>query len=268
MPKLNEIPRKTDLHTVLLFGPPKVGKTRMVGKLAELGYTLWYFDIEQGGLTLRQVSPEGQARINLFQIKDAAENSYAAKTLSRVINFRSVGPQLICQAHGLLNCASCKKEEKPFDTFQLEALGPADIVVIDSLTQLSDSYLNWSLGNQLEKKPEFDHWRDLQVKLDSLIDAMKTAPCHFIVITHEQSIETESGKEKLSPVGGSRNYANSLPRQFAHVIYCTIHNKEHAAFSRTTYHPGIVTGSRLDVDVALNAGKYGTPLAAIFPPLM
>ena len=265
---LKDIPKTEDRHTVLLYGPPKTGKTRMVGKLAELGYTLWFFDVEQGSLTLRQVSPEAQGRIHLFSIKDAAENSYAAKTLSRVINFRSVGPQLICQEHGLLNCPACKKDGKPFDTFQLEALGPKDIVVIDSLTQLSDSYLNWSLGNDLNKKPEFDHWRDLQVKLDSLIDAMKTAPCHFIVITHEQTIETDSGKEKLSPVGGSRNYANSLPRQFAHVIHCEIHNKAHAAFSKTTHHPGIITGSRLDVDVSLDSGKYGTPLAAIFPSLI
>lgn len=268
MPVLSKIAKGNDLNTVLLFGPPKVGKTRMVGKLAELGYTLWYFDTEQGSLTLRQVAEEAQSRINLFQIKDAAENSYAAKTISKVINFRSVGPRAICQAHGLLDCPACKKESLPFDTFQLEILGPKDIVVIDSLTQLSDSYLNWSLGNQLDRKPEFDHWRDLQVKLDSLIDAIKTAPCHFIVITHEQEIEGDDGKQKLRPVGGSKNYAITLPRQFSHVVYCNITNKVHTAFSKSTYHPNIVTGSRLDVDVQLDAGKYGTPLAAIFPPLI
>ena len=78
---LSTKPKAELLHTVLVYGPSKSGKTEAVGKLAELGYTLWWFDNEAGALTLSKLSPAAQARINLYSIKDTAENSYAAKTL-------------------------------------------------------------------------------------------------------------------------------------------------------------------------------------------
>ena len=106
---LSTKPKAELLHTVLVYGPSKSGKTEAVGKLAELGYNLWWFDTEAGALTLSKLSPAAQGRINLYSIKDTAENSYAAKTLLKLLNYRNVGPKSLCTKHGNLECLECKK---------------------------------------------------------------------------------------------------------------------------------------------------------------
>lgn len=263
MPVLSTIPPQNLRQTVLAYGPSKAGKTESVGKLATLGYNLWWFDVEDGALTLSKLPNDAKERVHLYSIKDTAENSYAAKTLLPILNWRNVGPKELCLAHGMLNCPSCKKEAKPFETFDITKLGLRDIIVIDSLTQLSDSILN-SLLSSPETKPEFDHWRNLGVKLDSVVDWMKAAPCHVVVITHEQDIEMEDGRNKLTAVGGTKNYARNLPRHFAHVVYFSVVNKKHTAQSKSVALNGVVTGSRTDADVEKDAAN---PLAVIFPRL-
>lgn len=260
---LSTKPKAELLHTVLVYGPSKSGKTEAVGKLAELGYTLWWFDTEAGALTLSKLSPAAQGRINLYSIKDTAENSYAAKTLLKLLNYRNVGPKNLCTKHGNLECLECKKSGDSFEEFDITKLGPKDVVVVDSLTQLSDSILN-SMLSSVEQKPEYDHWRGLGVKLDSVMDWMKSASCHVVFISHEQGIEMEDGREKLTAVGGTKNYARSLPRHFSHVIYMSVVNKKHNAVSKSVALNGVVTGSRTDADVEKNEGN---PLSAIFPKL-
>ena len=78
---LADKPKEALRHTVLAYGPSKAGKTESVGKLATLGYNLHWFDVEDGALTLSKLPEEAKRRINLYSIKDTAENSYAAKTL-------------------------------------------------------------------------------------------------------------------------------------------------------------------------------------------
>lgn len=260
---LADKPKEALRHTVLAYGPSKAGKTESVGKLATLGYNLHWFDVEDGALTLSKLPEEAKRRINLYSIKDTAENSYAAKTLLKVLNWRNNGPKSLCIQHGLLDCPSCKKEEKPFDSFDITKLGLNDIIVIDSLTQLSDSILNSLLASP-ENKPEYDHWRNLGVKLDSVVDWMKAAPCHVIMITHEQDIEMEDGRNKLTAVGGTKNYARNLPRHFSHVVYFSVVNKSHTAQSKSVALNGVVTGSRTDADVTKDPTN---PLGVIFPKL-
>jgi len=77
MPVLSTIPPQNLRQTVLAYGPSKAGKTESVGKLATLGYNLWWFDVEDGALTLSKLPNEAKERVHLYSIKDTAENSYA-----------------------------------------------------------------------------------------------------------------------------------------------------------------------------------------------
>lgn len=266
MPIMSSMPVKDQVHTVLLYGPPKTGKTEAAGDLSKLGYNIWYFDIEGGSLTLTKLPPEAQTRIHLFQVRDTIENQYAAKTLLKILNWRNVGPKQLCLAHGNLDCPVCKKDGAEFEEFDITKLGPRDIIVVDSLTQLSDSIIA-SVLPTYDSKAEFDHWANQGTKLDSLMDWMKASKCHVIFISHEQEIKMEDGKEKLTAVGGTRNYARKLARNFSHVVYMTIVNKTHRALSRSVAMNGVVTGSRTDADTEKTAPP-GTPLlASIFPKL-
>ena len=76
----------------------------------------------------------------------------------------------------------------------------------------------------------------------------------------------EDGKAKLTAVGGTKNYARSLPRHFSHVVYFDVVNKLHKAESKSVALTGAITGSRTDADTG-NAVSNGNPLSAIFPKL-
>lgn len=262
---LAEIPNELTKHTVLAYGRSKSGKTLAVGMLAELGYNLHWFDLEDGALTLQQLSPAAKARIKLYRVRDTSHNAAAAKTILPLLNYRNTSPQNICQAHGMLNCAACKTAGAAFDTIDISKLtAPKDIVVIDTLTQLSDSILNLVLKDP-EAKAEFEHWRALGVKLDSFMDWMKAASCHVVVISHEQEVEMEDGKSKLTAVGGTRNYARGLPRHFSHVVYFDVVNNKHTAKSKSVALTGAITGSRTGADTGKTENN---PLSEIFPKLV
>lgn len=63
----------TDTRTkVLVYGPPKAGKTALVGKLAE-HFTLYWFDLEAGIKTLLNpaiLDPKFRKNVKVFSIPD------------------------------------------------------------------------------------------------------------------------------------------------------------------------------------------------------
>src|SRR3954468_24793825 len=110
---------------VLVFGGPKSGKTEIAGKLAEK-FNIKLFDLENGYKTLRKLPAEWQDRIEVFSIPDTKVFPVAIETMLKVI---TGGPVDFCNLHGKVNCGICKKDNRPFEHVELNALGPDDIVV-------------------------------------------------------------------------------------------------------------------------------------------
>ena len=53
---------------VMIYGPPKSGKTARVGSLAAQGFKLWWFDFENGVKTLmnpEMLAPEFRKNVSL-----------------------------------------------------------------------------------------------------------------------------------------------------------------------------------------------------------
>jgi len=69
MAKLSQV-AKSATHTVLVYGPPKVGKTELVGALSEEFNLLW-FDLEKGAATLYKLPVEQQDKIELISLPDS-----------------------------------------------------------------------------------------------------------------------------------------------------------------------------------------------------
>ena len=61
MPKLTNI-AETKIKHILVYGPPKAGKTKLAGSMAEKKRVIW-FDFERGHSTLFQLPKEWQERI-------------------------------------------------------------------------------------------------------------------------------------------------------------------------------------------------------------
>ena len=136
----------TKHHHILLFGPPKSGKSLLAGKLSSHKNLLW-FDLEGGHNVLFQLPPEQQERIELIDLPDTRGYPIAIETMLKVIRGNRVD---ICEKHGKVSCAICKKDSSSFVTVELNALDNDTVVVVDSLTQLTNSAIAHITKNQPE----------------------------------------------------------------------------------------------------------------------
>lgn len=247
MPKMSEITESLVKH-LLIFGPPKAGKTKLVGELAE-HFNLHWLDFEFGSDTLKQLPMQWQEKIEIYRIKDSKSFPMAVETLTKLFTVKT---GTICAEHGKFNCAICKKavtdgklmisEMWPID---ITKFGPTDILVIDSWTQVVLS----AIGNITRNKPddykmEFDDWMHLKQIIENLGTFIQAAPFHVAVISHEDVVQMVDKTEKIVPVGGSSKTSRNFAKYFGEVIYMEVMNKKHKASSSTVAKANVLTGSR------------------------
>jgi hypothetical protein len=151
----------------------------------------------------------------------------------------------VCEKHGKVACAVCKKESAPFTTVELSSLPLDTIVVVDSLTQLTNSAISHITKNQPEDyKLNYDDWGNLGKLMDTFLSHVQQSGFHIVCISHETETEMEDGKMKLVPTAGTKAFSRNTAKYFDEVIYCEVKNKKHIAASSTTYNGNILTGSR------------------------
>lgn len=245
MPKLNTL-QASKTKRIIVYGPPKSGKTQLVGALAEKMNLVW-FDFENGKDTLFKFPEEWKARIEMFSIPDSKVMPIGVETALKVVKGVAV---TICQEHGKVNCPLCKTAGKPSDPVCLSDLnGKLDTcVVFDSLTQLTNSAIASITKNQPDDyKLDYDDWAHLGKVMDQFLSQLQAARYNVVVISHEMPIQMNDKSEKLVPVGGSRNYSRNVAKFFDDVIYCSVVNKAHKFASATTYMNNVLTGSRSGV---------------------
>jgi hypothetical protein len=246
MPKLSSIAISPIKHA-LLYGPPKTGKTRLAGTLAAK-YNLIWFDLENGVETLRQLPLDHQERIDVLQIPDTRSFPIAIETLLKVIRGQRTE---ICYQHGKVSCALCKKNAPTkFSIVELGSLLQDTVVVIDSLTQLTNSAIAHITKNQPDDyKLNYDDWGNLGKLMDNFLSHVQNAPFNVVCISHETEAELEDGTTKLVPTAGTRNFSRNTARYFGEVVYCQVKNKKHVFASSTTYANNILTGSRSGISL-------------------
>lgn len=228
-------------HRVLLFGPPKSGKTQLAGELSAAFNLIW-FDLENGVDTLLKLPPEQQERIEVISIPDTRSFPMAIQTCLKAIK-GSKGK--ICEKHGTWNCLICAKSGDPSVEIELGTLPLDTIVVFDSLTQLTQSAISHITKNQPEDyKLDYDDWGNLGKLMDTFLSHVQQAGFHVVCISHETEAEMEDGKQKLVPTAGTRNFSRNTAKYFDEVVYCEVKNKRHIAASSTLYNGNILTGSR------------------------
>ena len=250
MPSLSSITTPT-VHRVCVFGPPKSGKTEIVGKLSK-HFKLWWLDLENGSLTLRKLPADCQPNINLLSIKDTRALPLATETVGKIL---TGNPTKICWEHGKVNCPICLKHSPDnFDTINLADFTSKDILVIDSLTQLSNSIMAViTKGKPDDYKFEWDDYRAQGTRLDLFLFLIQQSSYNVVCITHEAEVDLEDKSKKLVPVAGTANFSRNTAKYFDHVVYCGKVGTKHIAASSTTFKPNVLTGSRLDVAIEKSA---------------
>lgn len=227
---------------VLVYGPPKTGKTELVGNLTT-EFDLIYFGLENGHTTLYKLPREQQERIELINIPDSRSFPMAAETMLKVIKG---GKHSICDEHGKVSCLQCMKMGAPVTEVHLGSHLPAStVVVVDSLTQLSTSFIA-SITKDMDDtyKLQTDDWGNLAKLVDIFLSHVQAAQYNIVCISHEIETDLEDGKTRVVPVSGSRNSSRNTAKYFDHVVYCEVKNGGHKFGSSTLYANNVVAGSR------------------------
>ena len=226
---------------ILLFGPPKSGKTQLAGEIAS-DYDVVDFDFENGSDTLQKLPMEFKERVEVISIPDTRGNPIGITTALHAIKGN---PGSICDAHGLWNCPKCKVSGASVVQVNLGVADLSKAYIFDSLTQLTNSAIaHITKGQPDDYKLTYDDWGNLGKLLDTFLSYVQQCPNHIIVISHETEVEMEDGKMKLVPTAGTRNFSRNTAKYFDEVIYCEVKNKKHIAASSTGYSNSILTGSR------------------------
>lgn len=239
--KLNQV-KQSKAKRVLIYGESMTGKTTLAGTLASK-YKLIYFDLEKGYESLLKLPQEAKENIELIQIPDSKIFPIAIETLLKVFTGKEV---FICEEHGKVACPVCKKASAPETRVCLNELDTDTVVVIDSLTQLSMSTMNFLMKDKEDTaKPEWEIYRAQGALLEKILSCMQQSKHHVVCLSHVVESQQEDGKVKLFPVCGSSNFSRNSPRFFDDVVYVELKNKKHTATCSTTYANNITAGSRL-----------------------
>lgn len=251
----NAVNKVQSNHSILIYGPPKTGKTRLVGtaaKIPEFKRIVW-IDLENGAETLlhMDLTEAEMDKITLIRIPDTREVPRGIETVLKLFSAKT--PVNVCDAHGKVNCteAECKDV---FISFCLKDYTHSDLIVIDSGSQLGDSALAMACaGKPIEFKPGWDEYGLVTKWLGDIMSVIQAAAfTNFVMITHENIIEEEVNgikKDKILPLVGTKAFCSKVAKYFGSVVYAEIKMGKHAAGSSSTYKPNHITGSRVNAKI-------------------
>jgi hypothetical protein len=241
---------------VIVYGRPKTGKTALVGKLASAGFKLHWLDLENGIKTLlnpAMLDPKYRTNVDVINIPDHRMYPVAIDTVREVMRG---GPKKICAQHGKVNCPVCLKDTTAgWGAINLSEFTDNDILVIDSLSQLGMSAMNKSVLKEISKPGGEDYkatYTDYMMQgalLDQVLSMIQVLDLNICVISHVIDIEKAETKEQLVPLVGTRNFSSNAGKYFDTIVYTTLLNKAHRAYSSTAYSSTAITGSRVPVEI-------------------
>lgn len=241
-------------QSILVYGESFTGKSQLVAEeLTEHFTTVIWLDIENGLQTLLKLSDDKLSRIVYIRIPDTATNPVGIKTVGLL--FSAKAPVPICYEHGAVNCVKpdCKREGG-FFLWDTNKMGEDVCVVVDSLTQISDSAMA-AVDSQANvftagvTKAGYDEYGGQGKLLQNLLSHMQHAPFHRVFIGHADIVTEETGATKIYPVCGTRAFSARIPRFFDHVVYAYRRDNKHMFTSSTTHQHNIMAGSRSDIDI-------------------
>jgi hypothetical protein len=253
--KLSELSKAVQAkpnHSILLYGRPKTGKTRLVGTAAKIPELkrIVFVDLENGAETLTHMGLSEQEldKIDLIKLPDTRDNPIGIVTLLKM--FSSKDDVLICHNHGKIGCVECK-DPKMNTVFNLRKLTHNDLLIIDSGSQLGDSALNLACaGMDITFKPGFTEFGTASKYLGDLLSTMQQAYfTNFVMVSHEIAIEEEHNgvkKDVIFPLVGSRNFCQKVGKYFGTIAHVEIKMSKHIAGSSSTFRSDCITGSRLN----------------------
>lgn len=261
----------TSNHALLLYGPPKAGKTQLAASIAEdpkVDRVFW-FDLENGAETIIEMvktgvlSKEAAAKIILIRMADTRANPIACVGMIKVLNSKR-NAIYIHTPDGAIVSKPAPSDKRPILEFKLSTLTARDVIVIDTLSQLGESALNQAIASptMAEAKATHNHYGSAGKWLGDILTIIQQATyCHFICLTQELPVERVFKDDKGNvissevieylPLCGSSKMSTKVAKHFGTVIHITAHKqKGYTAGSTKDYGTKYKLGSRYGIDMA------------------
>lgn len=193
--------RKHQSHAstkVIVTGDNGAGKSASLATLANAGYRLFIFDFDNGLDAIKaHVTDAGIDNIHSVTLKDSPGDINAFKTFKSML------------WKGWI--------EEGVDLGNAKTWGPKDVIVIDSLTFMTDAIRYDLLATAKPARPMNDQltmpdWGDLVRELDWQIAQLTsdTIKANLVMTSQNLGVEDSSGIEQLYPNVGTKNYAKEV----------------------------------------------------------
>jgi len=192
--KLSEIDRPAP--NILIYGQVGCGKTALALTLGERAQVI---DMDGGlrtGIKLKDVFTEARMSVDVKQFLEKEPHRIAT----------SFGK---CKTCVISIANQCNKNTYPFDA-----------LILDSLTVLAESALNYVLSNSsnLGKSPTQNQWMLAFNEIKQVLGIIKALPIPTIVIGHEQ-IKTVGDEDRMQLAVSGKNLPTQITREFDEVWY-------------------------------------------------
>lgn len=214
MPSLAEH-QSNDFTKMLLEGDSGSGKTGALTSLVAAGYNLRILDMDNGLETLKQYvlkeCPDNIGNIEFRTLRD----KYKGSPLGPIVDG---APKAFVEAVKLLDRWKCDNT----DLGNPATWGAGCILVVDSLTFLSDAAFAWASPLAAAQKDKRAIYGMAQEAIEKVL-ALLTSPnfeTNVIVISHIKYIEREDGTTKGYPTSVGQALSPVIPRYFNSVALC------------------------------------------------
>ena len=206
--------QSNDFTKMLIMGDSGSGKTGALTSLVTAGYNLRILDMDNGLETLKQFvlqqAPDRIGSIEYRTLRDAYKATPEGPVVSR--------PTAFVDAIKMLD----RWKYDDVDLGPPSEWGSECLLVIDSLTFLSDSAFAWARGLAPGNKDPRQWYGTAQDAIEKVL-ALLTSPnfkTNVIVIAHVKYIEREDGTTKGYPTSVGSALSPQIPRYFNSVALC------------------------------------------------
>jgi hypothetical protein len=212
MPTLDEH-QSPNVVKMLLLGNSGVGKTGAIGSLAAAGYRCFIFDFDNGLDILMDpqvLAPEHRRNIYYRLLQDKP-----------MIAGNALVPQATAWNEFVKYLSAWNEGAEKLGGFM--SWGPQDVIVIDSITMLSDAAMNMALlqGGRLGSRPQIQDWGAAMDMIQSTFELLYSGhcKCNVLVTSHitMQGDELAGGRKGMPSVLGQK-LAPKIPRYFNNMV--------------------------------------------------